>query len=160
MIFSEISWLLGLISKQCNFFFFFMYKINFSIAQIPTTQYSHKCKMFIPKLLIIDGKRQLAKEIQTCVELIKASYLLLETELVFGDIIDEIDLIVEREGPSQRRQRRVVPRRRFFPQRSHERRQRRHRFRSHRHLLSCFCSSPVWGTDETDTISKQLCIFS
>lgn len=62
----------------------------------------------------------------------------LEAELVFGDVVDEIDLIVEGESASQRRQRRWV--RGFrgpLSEAPNEAGQRRHRSLSHCHLSLC-----------------------
>jgi hypothetical protein len=59
----------------------------------------------------------------------------LEAELVFGDVIDEIDLIVEGESASQRRQRRWVRGLRgFLSEAPNEAGQRCHRSLSHCHL--------------------------
>lgn len=48
-------------------------------------------------------------------ELIDLILLLLEAELVFGDIVNEIDLVVEGERSSQRRQNWIAMLWSFFP---------------------------------------------
>jgi len=62
----------------------------------------------------------------------------LEAELVFGDVVDEIDLIVEGESASQRRQRRWVRGLRgLFSEAPNEAGQRCRRSLSHCHLSLC-----------------------
>lgn len=80
--------------------------------------------------------------------------LLLEAELVFGDVIYEIDLIVERESSSQGRQRLVLLRNSFFSQRSQKCWQCCHRPLSHCHFFT------IIPGRLTDWITEEICVYS
>lgn len=67
----------------------------------------------------------------------------LKAELVFGDVVDEIDLVIERESTSQRRQHRLVHGlRRFLPEAPYEIGQCCHCSLSHHHLSGPLVSLP------------------